>query len=128
MLTSLVPVLFTFYIQDLLKFRKKNNNSGAKGLTTHVTVASHTHPGLSQVFPFFTIFGPNPYEFLISPILNIRHALFIALVYSFYLCFMESTHYNALFSSPHFVAPSLSADILISIPFSNTSLFVLPVG
>jgi hypothetical protein len=32
MLTCLVPVLLTFYTQDVLKL-KKNNNSGAKGLS-----------------------------------------------------------------------------------------------
>jgi len=32
MLTCLVSVLFTLYIQIVLKLKKKNNNSGAKGL------------------------------------------------------------------------------------------------
>ena len=40
MLTSLVPVLFTFYKyrQGVLKLKKNNNNSGAKGLIVTISL------------------------------------------------------------------------------------------
>ena len=42
MLTSLVPVLVTFYIQDVLKLKK--NHSGAKELTIRVVVLGTEKP------------------------------------------------------------------------------------
>ena len=54
-LTFLVPVLFAFYIQSVLKLK---NNSGAKRLTS----SSHKRLSIPRVFSFFFVrlYSPTP--------------------------------------------------------------------
>jgi len=53
MLTCLVPVLLTFYIQVVLKLKKKNN-SGAKGLTAGQTCSPLMIPTVAS-FQYLTL-------------------------------------------------------------------------
>ena len=57
MLTCLVLVLFTFYIQDVLKLKKNNNSSGKmlRCFATNRKVASYIPAGVTGIFHWHKI-------------------------------------------------------------------------
>ena len=63
-LTYFLPVLFTFYIQSVLKFKKNNNNSGAQRLKGYLTVFRESVEKMQVLFEY----NKNSGYFTIIPV------------------------------------------------------------
>ena len=70
MLTLLVPVLFTFYKEDVLKLKKKNN-SGAKGLNMLYTLRFFSLQN-AVCFIMLTCLVPVLFTFYIQDVLRLK--------------------------------------------------------
>ena len=106
MLTSLGPVLFTFYIQNVLRLRK--HNSGAKGLSTAVQVFPRPFPqilllqGCSLQTRYAQLYALSmsgvcfltflKVIFLLSPFENLHHSLFY--LSTLFLTFFSSSMFQ----------------------------------
>ena len=99
MLTALVPVLFTFYIQCVLKLKK--NNSGAIGLMLRYKCLSHL-----VWFHFLKLYGPPDFcKFSLTC---------VPLAWKQAVCIVETVSLEAV-TTPHFFSPSPSPCYCVSI-------------